>query len=86
MISSTTRLSFMAAKEKSDPRGCGPLGGPDCVCRAAVTRAFEGMTRSGAPYDSALSAARKVFQYHHPELDVGVNELIERWISPESVH
>jgi hypothetical protein len=44
------------------------------------------MTQSGAPYDSALSAARKVFHYHHPELDVGVRELIEQWISPESVH
>ena len=76
----------MAANEKSDPRICGLLGGPDCACRAAVTRAFEGMTQSGAPYDSALSVARKVFQYHHPELDVGVSELIERWISPESVH
>jgi hypothetical protein len=76
----------MAASGRFDPPGCGPLGGPDCVCRAAVTRAFEGMTRSGAPYDSALSAALKVFHYHHPELDVGVRELIEQWISPESVH
>jgi len=49
-------------------------------------RAFEGMSRSGASYDSALSAASKVFHYHHPELDVGVRELIEQWISPESVH
>ena len=76
----------MAVKEQSDPRSCGPLGGPDCACRAAVMRAFEGMTRSGASYDSALSAASKVFHYHHPELDVGVRELIEQWISPESVH
>lgn len=77
----------MAASTKSDPRrSCGPLGGPDCACRAAVTRAFEGMTQSGAPYDSALSAACKVFHYHHPELDIGVTELIEQWVSPESVH
>lgn len=86
MTSSTTRLSFMAASAKSDRPGCGPLGGPNCACRAAVTRAFEGMTQSGASYDSALSAACKVFHYHHPELDVGVNELIEQWVLPESVH
>jgi hypothetical protein len=76
----------MAASAKSDPRGCGLLGGPDCACRAAVTRAFAGMTQSGAPYDAALSVARRVFHHHHPELDVGVNELIERWVSPESLH
>lgn len=90
MTSSITRLSSMAASAKSDPRAdagnCSPLGGPDCACRAAVTRAFEGMTRSGAPYDSALSVARRVFHHHHPELDIGVNELIERWVSPESLH
>jgi hypothetical protein len=44
------------------------------------------MTRSGAPYDSALSVARRVFHHHHPELDIGVSELIERWVSPESLH
>jgi len=44
------------------------------------------MTRSGAPYDSALSVALRVFQHHHPEHQVGVQALIERWISPESVH
>jgi hypothetical protein len=76
----------MAASERSDPRDCGPLGGPDCACRAAVTRAFEGMTQSGAPYDSALSVALRVFQHHHPEHQVGVQALIERWISPDSVH
>jgi hypothetical protein len=53
---------------------------------AAVTRAFAGMIQSGAPYDSALSVARRVFHHHHPELDIGVNELIERWVSPESLH
>ncbi len=62
------------------------LGGPECACRAAVTRAFAGMTLSGAPYDSALSVALRVFQHHHPEYQVGVQALIERWISPESVH
>jgi hypothetical protein len=76
----------MAASGLSDPRDCGPLGGPDCACRAAVTRAFEGMTRSGAPYDSALAVALRVFQHHHPEHQVGVQALIERWISPESLH
>jgi hypothetical protein len=76
----------MAASEKFDARGCGTLGGPDCACRAAVTRAFEGMTRSGAPYDSAFDAALRVFRHHHPEHTVGVGELVERWLSPESVH
>jgi hypothetical protein len=44
------------------------------------------MTLSGAPYDSALSVACRVFQHHHPEHNIGVQELIEQWISPESVH
>ena len=81
----------MAANAKSDPRtgmgtGCGPLGGPDCACRAAVVRAYTGMTESGAPYDSAIAVAVRVFHHHHPELQTGVQELIEHWISPESVH
>ncbi|HTJ63232.1 MAG TPA: hypothetical protein VL899_05420 [Alphaproteobacteria bacterium] len=49
-------------------------------------RAFTGMTESGAPYDSAISVAVRVFHHHHPELQTGVQELIEHWISPESVH
>jgi hypothetical protein len=49
-------------------------------------RAFDGMTQSGAPYDSALSVAIRVFRHHHPECQVGVQALIERWISPESLH
>jgi hypothetical protein len=81
----------MAASIQFDPRDCGPLGGPDCACRAAVTRAFDGMTQSGAPYDSALSVAIRVFRHHHPafseqESQVGVQALIERWLSPESLH
>jgi hypothetical protein len=51
-----------------------------------VIRAFTEMTLSGAPYDSALSVAYRVFHHHHPNGDGGVRELIERWISPESVH
>lgn len=102
MTSSITRLSFMAASAKSDavrsgaPKSdlddcsalasCEPLGSPDCLCRAAVLRAFQGMTGSGAPYDSALSAALRVFRHHHPEFQAGVRELIEQWISPESIH
>ncbi len=76
----------MAASAKTEPAGCGPLGGPDCVCRAAVMRAFNGMTMSGASYDSAISAASRVFHHHHPEFRMGVRELIEQWISPESIH
>jgi len=81
----------MAASAKTEPAGCGPLaeaplGTPDCLCRAAVVRAYYGMTRSGASYDSALSAAVRVFHHHHPEFRMGVRELIEQWISPESIH
>jgi hypothetical protein len=49
-------------------------------------RAFNGMTMSGASYDSAISAASRVFHHHHPEFRMGVRELIEQWISPESIH
>jgi hypothetical protein len=44
------------------------------------------MTESGAPYDSALSVAYRVFHHHHPDGGSGVRALIERWISRESVH
>jgi hypothetical protein len=44
------------------------------------------MTESGAPYDSALDVALRVFRHHHPDLGSGARELVERWISPESVH
>jgi hypothetical protein len=76
----------MAASAKSDRLDCGVPGEPNCACRAAVVKAFNGMTRSGAPYDEALEAATRVFLYHHPELGWGARELIERWISPESLH
>jgi hypothetical protein len=76
----------MAASTKSDQRGCAALGGPECACRAAVIRAFTEMTESGAPYDSALSVAYRVFHHHHPDGGSGVRALIERWISRESVH
>jgi hypothetical protein len=76
----------MATNEKSDRSGCAVLGSPGCACRTAVLRAFGGMTEFGAPYDSALAVALRVFRHHHPELDGGVRELVEHWISPESVH
>jgi hypothetical protein len=77
----------MATNAKSD-RGsaCAVLGSPGCACRTAVLRAFGGMTESGAPYDSALAVAVRVFRHHHPDLDGGARELVEHWISPESVH
>ena len=76
----------MDANEKSDAAGCVPIGSAECLCRAAVVRAFEGMTISGAPYDAALAVAVRVFHHHHPEFETGASELVERWISPESVH
>jgi hypothetical protein len=44
------------------------------------------MTVSGAAYDGALAVAVRVFQHHHPEVESGARELVERWISRESVH
>jgi hypothetical protein len=76
----------MAISAKSNRPGCAVLGSSGCACRLAVLRAFGGMTESGAPYDSALAVAVRVFRHHHPELRSGVRELVERWISPESVH
>jgi hypothetical protein len=49
-------------------------------------RAFAGMTQSGAPYDSALAVALRVFQHHHPGSVTGARELVERWVSADSVH
>ncbi len=57
-----------------------------CTCRTAVVRAFDGMTRARVPYDEALGVAVRVFLHHHPELQSGAAELIERWLSRESLH
>jgi hypothetical protein len=76
----------MAASKKPDPNGCAPLGSAACKCRAAVCRAFAGMTTGGASYDTALSVAVRIFHHHHPEITIGGPELVERWISPESLH
>lgn len=76
----------MAASRKSERLDCGVPGDPDCACRTAVVRAFDGMMRSGASYDSALAVAHRVFLHHHPERGAGAEAMIERWISPESLH
>ena len=76
----------MGASGKFERDGCAPLGGPDCRCRAAVTRAFGGMMQSGVSYDAALEVAVRVFSHHHPELQTGARELVERWVSADSVH
>lgn len=76
----------MGASGKSERYGCAPLGGPDCPCRAAVVRAFAEMTQAGTAYDSALAVAVRVFRHHHPEIGMGAQELIERWISDDSIH
>jgi hypothetical protein len=76
----------MAASAKAERMGCAALGRPDCSCRAAVTRAFAGMTLSGASYDCAIAVAHRVFRHHHPEIDSGFGAMIERWVSDESLH
>jgi hypothetical protein len=81
----------MAAKEKSEagcatPGATAMLGGPDCACRAAVIRAFDGMTMSGASWESAIAVAHRVFQHHHPDVTSGAGALIERWLSDEILH
>ena len=76
----------MGASGKSERDGCAPLGAPGCRCRAAVMRAFGGMTQSGAEYDSALGVALRVLQHHHPQIGAGARELVERWVSADSVH
>ena len=65
---------------------CAPLGGPGCPCRAAVQRTFMGMTDFGTAYDGALAVALRVFQHHHPEIETGARELVERWLSTDSLH
>jgi hypothetical protein len=79
-------ISAKSDHVKSGRFGCAVPGSPGCHCRAAVLRAFGGMTDSGAPYDSALAVALRVLRHHHPELGGGARELVERWIWPESIH
>jgi hypothetical protein len=77
---------MVANTQSEQDRDCRVPSPRACPCRAAVLRAFGEMTECGAPYDRALSAAVRIFRHYHPEIATGVQELVEHWILPGSVH
>lgn len=67
---------------------CGPATTiDDCRCRAAVTRAYNGMLVGGVPNTVALEAATRVYRYHHPEADYdAAHHTVESWVFRGALH
>ncbi|MDB2683007.1 hypothetical protein N9Z27_02005 [Alphaproteobacteria bacterium] len=57
-----------------------------CKCKSAVLKAYKCMS-SDEPHIVALEAAKRVYQYHHPE-DSKENQAltVERWVMAENFH
>jgi len=56
----------------------------DCKCYGAVMRTYKSM--SDEPHDVALSAAQRVYRYHHPEdLKADAHLTVERWVNENRV-
>ena len=61
------------------PVSTNPL--PPPVCRATVMRAYYGMLESGAPRESALGVAVKVYCYHNPAGSMAeARSRVEHWL------
>jgi hypothetical protein len=59
----------------------------ECVCRAAVIRAYGGMMAAGLPDSKALDAAVRVYRYHHPDEPVDrARDLVETWVFTGPLH
>lgn len=57
-----------------------------CKCKGAVLRAYKSMA-SAEPAQVALSAALRVYRYHHPEDSKEDASLtVERWVNVHSHH
>ena len=78
----------MLSRSRTVTEDCGPDSAPEaCTCREAVTRAFRGMTVSGAPRSVALEAATRVFAYHHPASNYEhARRTVEEWVARSTVH
>ena len=78
----------MQLRTRTVTEDCGPSSLPGaCSCREAVTRAFRGMTVSGALPSVALEAATRVFSYHHPSADyMHARRTVEQWVRHSLAH
>ncbi len=57
----------------------------DCKCYKAVMRTFASMS-SDEPYQVAVEAAQRVYQYHHPEdSKIDAHLTVERWVNEDRV-
>lgn len=57
-----------------------------CKCRAAVLRTYSALVKD-VPENIALQAAKRVYEFHHPEdskLDQSLT--VERWVQAEHFH
>ena len=82
------RRSDMLSRSRIVTTECGPDSPAEsCTCREAVTRAYRGMTTSGAAPSVALDAATRVFAYHHPTASYEhARETVEHWVVQSIVH
>ena len=78
----------MVSRSRTVTEDCGPESTPEsCTCREAVTRAFRGMTTSGAQPSIALDAATRVFSYHHPAASYAhARATVEEWVVQSLAH
>ena len=56
-----------------------------CVCKNAVLNAYKSLKPHG--HKTALAAAFKIYQYHHPG-DTNEDTLltVERWVLSQTIH
>jgi hypothetical protein len=60
---------------------------PDCRCRQSVLNGYQGMKRCGAADSEAMTAACRIFSFHHPEVAPDASRLtVERWIYTGFIH
>ena len=58
----------------------------DCKCYGAVMRTY-GALINEEPHHIAMEAAKRVYQYHHPEDSKQDAYLtVERWVTAEHIH
>ena len=63
------------------------FGLADCKCHAAVLKAYKSLVNAGQPESTALSVAKRVYRFHHPEdMPDDAALTVERWVYAENFH
>ncbi|MGQ0527788.1 MAG: hypothetical protein ACT4OY_07170 [Alphaproteobacteria bacterium] len=59
----------------------------DCKCHSAVLKAYRTLLGAGQPEKTALSVAKRVYRFHHPEHRPDDAALtVERWVNEGHFH